>query len=64
MTRADMTSDGCCHNSDRTGTGDEDILTYKIKGKCGVGRISQRIEYRCDVIANDIGQMEGIDGRY
>ena len=50
-----MMGDSCCHHSDSSAAGDQNILTDHIVGQSSMHGISQRIERRNHIFRNRIG---------
>ncbi len=63
IARADKACDRDGHDADRARAGDQHILAHHAEGEGGVSGVTERIENRGDVIANGVGQLEGVVGR-
>ena len=62
VARADEARDRGRHDADRAGAGDQHVLADQVEGQRGVGGVAERIEDRGDVVADRVGQLEGVVG--
>ena len=53
--RSHVPCDGGCHDPDRAGAGDQDVLTGQREGQGRVDRIAQRVEHRAQVGVHVVG---------
>src|SRR6188474_3894921 len=61
--RAHEAGDGRCHDADRPGAGDQHVLAHEVEGESRVRRVAEWIENRGDLIADRVGQLEGVERR-